>query len=326
VASISKPALCIIEYYQLTTAPGDLGITRNIVDTINIPGHSKRTQSIRTRHESSSSTSTTSSAIESQDASVAKNLSQSLHTSADQSFAEDHSAWQFDASFYGEVDVGLTGGSADATAHASSSSAAVHDAYRNAVEQAVQQQVAQTDKYRTERKSERQDSQSNLEEGESISTFEIDNLNNPESCTYLLVQLSIERLTALSLINAQIGFFDPRTNRLETVPLSGLDDLLARVIADAGNRATVRAALLQQLTTVMDYHDEPRPFVEERPMPPGSARPTFLRVIPDLVTDVSIRRVDGAVKKFTVPGIALKTSYRVLAIPQIGMARSAAGA
>src|SRR5215475_547835 len=130
---MAEPTLCIIQYYQITTVSGDFGATRNIVgDTLIEPPHSKSTRYVKTRTVTTSTTSVTSSVLESRDVSVAEDLSQSIRNSAEQAQAEnsasqqsqarDRSDWKFDASFHGEVDVGLTGGSADADAHASSQS------------------------------------------------------------------------------------------------------------------------------------------------------------------------------------------------------------
>lgn len=323
-AQRGEPALCIVEYYQLTTVPGDLGVTRNIVSSIAITGLTKQTWSVRTKHAVSKTASITQSAVESEDSSVSNDLSQSVRNSGEQAGSQDHSDWKVDASFHGEVDVGLTGGSADANAHASGSSNEVRDSYRNAVDDAVNRQIKSTDEFRKERKSDQQSSSAALEEGESIETKEIDNSQHKEPQNYLMCQLSVERLTALSLMNAKLGFFDARANKFELVPLSGMDTLLGRVIPDAGNRAQIRTNILKQISTVFDYRDDPRPFVEEVPLPNGSTGAKFCRVVHDLNTEVEIRRADGAVKRFDVPGIAVSATYRVLPIPVCGVVRGVA--
>jgi hypothetical protein len=277
--------------------------------------------------------------LESRDVSVAEDLSQSIRNSAEQAQAEnstsqqsqarDRSDWKFDASFHGEVDVGLTGGSADADAHASSQSNAVRDAssrsnetrdaYRSAVDSAVNQQVTKTEGFRKQTATTVNDGTAKLEEGESIETFEIDN-PGPESVTFACVQLSIERLTALSLVDAKIGFFDARAKKFGLVPLSGMDTLLNRVITEEGKRTLIRKVIISMLAEVADYRDEIRNFIVETPKP-GSATEMYWRVIPDLQTEVTIHRPDGLVKTFAVPGIATKARYRVLNLPKVGLVR-----
>jgi hypothetical protein len=341
---MTEPTLCIVQYYQITTVPGDFGATRNIVgDTLIEPPHSKSTRYVKTRTVTTSTTSVTSSVLESRDASVAKDLSQSIRNSAEQSQAEDsasqqsqsrdRSDWKFDASFHGEANVGLSGGSADADAHASSRSNAVHDAssqsneirdaYRSAVDSAINQQVTKTESFRKQTATTVNDATAKLEEGESIETFEIDN-PGPESVTFACVQLSVERLTALSLVDAKLGFFDARAKKFGLVPLSGMDTLLNRVITEEGNRALIRKIIISMLAEVADYRDEIRNFIVETPKP-GSATETYWRVIPDLQTEVTIQRPGGLVKKFAVPGIATKAQYSVLNLPKVGLVRLGVG-
>ena len=84
------------------------------------------------------------------------------------------------------------------------------------MDDAVNHQLSETQQFRQTSAQETSSAADKTEEGESIETFEIDNTSNPESVTYLLCQLSVEILTALSLINVKLGFFDAKRTSLES--------------------------------------------------------------------------------------------------------------
>jgi hypothetical protein len=310
------PALYVIEEYQLVTVPGDIGVTRNVVGTLSIPGNAKRTKFVKTRHVVAQSGTVTQTALESQDTAVIKNMSDSVSASSEQSRSADQSNFKFDGSFHGEVSAGLTGGSADADAHASTSSREVRDAYQDAVKQAISQQVSQTAQFRQEQAVSVSDTHTDTKEDESIETFEIDNTHSSEGQNYLLCQLAAERLSALCLVNAKIGLFNARTGESILRPLSGLISLVGSVIAPEHQKA-VLDAILAQLATVFDYQDQPRTFVQRR----TEGGTDFFQVVPNLTTKVELARPNGAIKVFTVPGIAIKTYDNVLPIPQFGLAK-----
>jgi hypothetical protein len=316
VPTLIYPALYIIEEYQLITVPGDVGVTRNVVGTINITGNSRKTIYVRTKRAEAKSGTISQTVFESRDQSVSKNLSQSISSSSEQSQSRDQSNFKFDASFHGEVDVGLTGGSADADAHASTDSREVRDAFKDAVAKATNDQIASTAEFRTQTSASVSESQTTVSEGESIETFEIDNTNNPQAQNYLLCQLAIERLTALCLVNAKVGFFDASTGQSVLRPLSGLISLVNGVVV-AEHQHEVLDALLKQMTTVFDYQDQPRTFVRKADSGAGE----LFQVVPNLTTEIKLSRPDGSARSFTVPGIATKIYDNILPIPQIGLAR-----
>ena len=102
-ASITEPALSIVEYYQLCTSPGDLGMTRNIIETIRVPGNFKGTKFIKTRRVVNKSSAISSSALESQDNSVKNDLSENMKSSSEQEHFKERSDWKFDASMHGDA-------------------------------------------------------------------------------------------------------------------------------------------------------------------------------------------------------------------------------
>jgi hypothetical protein len=308
------PALFIVEEYQLLTVPGDIGVTRNVVGTINIPGNAKKTMFVKTKHVVASSGTITQTALESQDQAVSSNLGQSISSSAEQSHSSDQTGFKFDASFHGEVSV--IDDSADADVHASGSSKEVRDAYQDSVSRAVSEQVGSTAAFRKQEATSVSESNSTTTEGESIETFEIDNTHSDHAENYLLCQLAVERLSALCLVGAKIGFRDGRTGDTMLRPLSGLKSLVNDVVLPE-HREQVIAAITKQLTTVFDYQDKARTFVRKTASNAGE----LFQVVPDLTTEVKLVRPDGTKKTFTVPGIALAVYDHVLPIPQVGLAK-----
>lgn len=324
--SIPQPALSIVEYYQLCTSPGDLGMTRNIIETIRVPGNFKGTKFIKTRRVIAESGSISSSALESQDTSVKDDLSTNMKSSAEQEHFKERSDWKFDASMHGDASWDPGGGDVNAEAHASGSFNGTRDSFKSGVEGAVNKQVSSTEQFRKQTATEVANKTEQLEEGESIETFEIDNLANPESTQYVLCQLAVEKLTVLSLINVKLGLYDARSKQFAVFPLSGMDQLLEKAIKEAAHRDIIRKKIVSELMTYFDYEDKPHAVIEESAVPSGGeqAGRTLVRFRTDLTTPVTITRPDGSKKKFTVKGIALDTAYRVLPVTQVGLARGIA--
>ncbi len=319
------PAIAIIEEYQLTTATGDIGVSRSIGGVLNVAPRSKKTVWVRSKHSSASSSSLTSSVLESREKAVSKDLSNAVRNSAEQSGSKSHSDWQFDASFHAEAEIGFGSGSVDAEAHAKGASNEVRDSYRNAVDSAVSEQVSATESSRNQTARTSESEVKDVKEDESVETFELNNLDSEDVLSMMLCQLSVERLTALSLVNVKLGFFDAAAKRFEITPLSGLTTLLERVIPDTAHRASVRAVIVSMLENVFDYHDEARKLIEKRMLEGGTGdRAFYYRVVPDLRTDVQVLRTNGSAATFTVPGIAIKSRYSVTPIPYFGMVRGTA--
>src|SRR5689334_21522099 len=75
------PALYIIEEYELVTVPGDFGVTRNVVSTLNIPGGGKKTLFFKTVRSETKSGTISETVLESQDKSVVQDMGRSMSSS-----------------------------------------------------------------------------------------------------------------------------------------------------------------------------------------------------------------------------------------------------
>ena len=236
-----------------------------------------------------------------------------------QSQDKDRSDFAFKGHFHGDVSANLTGGEANADASASTNSSEVRDAYRQAVEQAVASQVSQTASSRKTQAQEVDEHSTTTNSFERIETFEWNNLANSSPVNLLICQLTVERLTALCLLNEQIGYFDPNTQQPVVKPMSSLSAIVNSVIVPE-HREEVQKLLLQQISVVQDWQDNAREFVHKATGPSGE----FFQVVPGLTTTVSVVRTNGAIKNFVVPGIAIHTMNNVLPIPQVALVNTAA--
>jgi hypothetical protein len=308
------PGLYIIEQYQLITVPGDIGVTRNIIDTIKIAGHAKQTSTFLISHTETKAGSISSTVLETSDRAVTDHLGKSMNSSDQQARSTDQSSFKFDASFHGELDLGLLKDSTDANVSASNNSKEVRDSYSSALTSSINDQLSQTEASRSETGKQVSSSTVTTTSTQSIETFELDNHDNPNPLNFMLCQLSVEKLTALCLVNVQIGFHDAAKKEDVVRPLSGLDALLKHAIAPA-HRDEVKELILKEISVVQDYQDEARQFVRKTTGPSGE----FFQVIPELSTTVKLKRPDGVVKSFVVPGIAMKTFHNILPIRQAGL-------
>lgn len=311
-----EPQLAIVEKYQLVTLAGAFG-PGPVVRTIQQQPHEKRTHTIRLSQKKATSGTVTTSALESNDSAVSKSLSDSVRSSQGSQHASDASTFAMDASFHGEVST--LSQSADANVSVSSNSSSVRDEFRSSVDSAVDQQVSNTDAYRKVSQASETQTMSTQSEEVRTETYSVENPTD-ETVTFMMFQLSRERVTALCLVDVELVFYNPRTGQTVRKSIGGTDELLADIIADPEHRAQVRAMILQQMSPIFDCMHQPRRMVEEFEYESRK----YLRVVPELKTEVKIDRGDGAVGSFTFPGIALNKKYRVMMLPHLGMGRASA--
>ena len=98
---------------------------------------------------------------------------------------------------------------------------------------------------------------------------EIENINVSRTLNFVFRQMNQEFLTFLHLVDIRIAFFfdvkpsDPTTWIQREVSLSELDSLLKEFIV-VGKRQVVKEDIINQLTYILDYNDQPKTdFIEK---------------------------------------------------------------
>ncbi len=181
-----------------------------------------------------------SSALESESSAASDSLSKLVKDDSVEEGGKDTFDYGLKSSFHAEGSIGLTDAEADASLNAETHSVGVREGFRNAVGSAVNSQRSATQSALSEQQVSEAVDKNDKTENEQIETLEIDNRGNPSSRTYGIFRLGIEKLSALCLVGAKLGFYNGATGKLEYYPLPTMDDLLSKAIADPANRATAR--------------------------------------------------------------------------------------
>lgn len=314
-----KPQIYLVEEFQLVTVGGDLGVMPVVVASVNVMPNSTKKTYLKIKKSQHVEGTFSSSAVESQDSVAAKALSDSVRNSASNTHSRETFDYEMEGSMEAEASWGPGGASTSGSIAAETSSTGVHDTFRDAVDTAVDSQVSQSESRHAQSETSVSSTQSTDTSTETSEEYILKNDTN-EAKNFYFQKVSQERITALCLVDAKIRLVNGATRKIEDYPLSQIDTVLAKAIA-AEHRDEVRQGILQHLTTVYNYDDEPMTFVEtiDRGGTP------MLRVVKDLKTTIRIPRSDGQDRTVVVPGIAIQSDVRLLPTGQLAIARGVAG-
>lgn len=134
---------------------------------------------------------------------------------------------------------------------------------------------------------------------------QIENINVSRTLNYVFRQMNQEFITLLHLVDVRVAFFNGFSESRREVPISRLDELLGEMVVE-DKRAELRAEIVSQLETILDYRDQRHGFVEQLSIAPGD---TYTRVRRGVV---STYRDDVTGTEVAVPGIILSAVKSVL--------------
>lgn len=318
VAKDAAPAILIIEDMTVYTVNGELGVLTPPFSTFDVPGNSVKTKYVSKTQTVETSQALSSSALETSSQTSSDALTQDVHDASKASSSTDTFDYQLNSSVQVHGDVGLSSFDGSGSLAAKTSSTAVHNDASQAVDAAVQKQAMQTKSAVAQQSVSVSDSQVSSTSEVSVDMLVINNSGNPQSITYAMCRLAIEKVTALSLTDVRLGLYDAKANKTRIYGLHELDDLVNDCFADPTNRATVRQKIKDWVTRpVFDCNSEPQTFVSEV----TQDGVTFLKANQDAQTVVKVPRTDGQVKSVTIPGIALSREYRVMPTDLVGAAK-----
>lgn len=311
----AEPGIYIIEEFQLVTLGGDLGVMPSPIASFTAPPHSTKKTYLKIKKIQKVEGTVTSSAVESSDTAAANALSNSIRNSTSNTHSRETFDYEMDGSMEAEASWGPGGASTSGSVQAQTSSTGVHDTFRQAADSAVDQQVAQSESRHSQQETSVSSTQSSETSTESVEEFVLSNTTD-QAQNFFFHRISQERVTALCLTEARLGLANAATRRIEEFPLSQIDVMLEKAIVPE-HRQALKDGLLQFLSTVYDYNDEPKTFVEsvDRGGVPS------LRIVKDLKTEIVVPRSDGRDRSFFVPGVAIQSEVRLLPTGQIAITR-----
>lgn len=314
-----KPQIYLVEEFQLVTVGGDLGVMPTVVASVNVMPNTTIKKYLTTKKSQRVEGTFSSSAVESQDSVAAKALSDSVRSSTSSASSRETFDYEMEGSMEAEASWQPLGGSASGSVTAKTSSTGVHDTFRAAVDTAVDSQVSQSESRHAQSETRVTSTQSTDTSTESSEEYVLANDTN-QAQNFYFQKVSQERITALCLVDAKVRLINGSTRRIEDYPLSQIDAVLGKAIAPE-HREEVKQGILQHLTTVYNYEDEPMTFLET--IDRGGV--PMIRVVKDLRTTIKIPRSDGQDRTVVVPGIAIQSDVRLLPTGQLAIARGVAG-
>lgn len=255
------PHFVLIETYQLSSYLGNYGAGRVIKTFSLLPGE-KTKISVSSYTKTSSTKSNASSIFDSFSSESASEFERSVESEQSQNTsAESSLEWYVDAEAY--AGIGIVGGSVKGGA--SGSTSAMREEFSKNVSKAASRHAAEA----SSKRDIKIDTTSELktETGQtSVTEREIENINVGRTLNFVFRQMNQEFYSFLHLTDVRIAFANGLVgpNRVfREVPLSQLDSLLDEFVIPAQHNA-VMDQILEQLTSIFDYADQHRPFVEVR--------------------------------------------------------------
>lgn len=313
-----RPQIYLVEEFQLVTVGGDLGVMPDVVGSVNVMPNSTKKTYLKTRRSQKIEGTFSTSAIESHDSVASRALSDSVRNSNSNTHAKETFDYEMDGSMEAEAGWGPVSASASGSVSAETSSTGVHDTFRAAVDTAVDSQVAESESRHAQQEMSVSSAQSAETSTESVEEYVLTNPSD-QAQNFYFQKVSQERISALCLVGVTLRLVNGATRKIEDYPLSQLDAMLKKAIA-AEHIDEIRAGILQHLSTVYDYNDEPRTFVET--VDRGGS--PMLRIVKDLKTVITVPRSDGQDRTFQVPGIAIQSDVRLMPTGQLAVARGVA--
>lgn len=302
------PRLLLVESYRLSSFPASYGAGKVIKTLTLLPG--ERTKiSLKTFQKTESEQKDASSILDSFSEESSEDFEDSVQSEVSD---KQNQAENLEYSIEAEGEQSWGSGSVKATAGVKGGSNSAREEFAKNVTNALHKHASKS--------SSKRDVQVNSsfevkeQEGEETSIErEIQNLNVSRTLNFVFRQMNQAFISLVHLVDVRVGFFNGFSETREEVALPELDVLLARVIVDEPRRKIAKAAILDQLQSIVDYRGRPQQFVETAELTDAAGKPvpgsSYLRVKRDL-TSTHTDPVTGAT--ITVPGVIVSHDTNTL--------------
>ena len=295
---IKHPQLFLVETLTLGSYFGEITAGSPQGGTQSLGPHEEETYTVIVSHSETETILDTTTVLESQDQRLIDDVNTSMNDESAKSRASDQYDYKFDSSFTGDLSYTGLGGSVDATLNFAGSSNDVREAAATAARSAVQKQIGRTEENR--RQSTRVEAGSDVHGTETESTFTKVIRNDTDEVINLGVfQLFQEYFGVVTLTEIKLAFSNG-TGPPAIFPLPELDVLLAKVIADPTQGASIKAAITHELSGLLDYQDVATNVIADA----GDGRIAFSH---QLTSTLDITNTDGSLKRrIVVPGLLVE--------------------
>lgn len=304
-AFMRRPQLFLAETIQFKTYYGPISAGPIKSESHGMDPGSEQTYTVIVKRTESQSITDTMTVLESQDQSLVDDVNTSVHDEANEASSGERYDYKFDSSFEGELDYTGFGGDVSASLNFAGSSNDVRQSASKASMNAIQKQVRRTEQNRRQTTRVVTGTQISTSEFESTFTKTVRN-NTNRSVNIGAFQLVQNYLTLVVLSGVKLAFAGQ--GRPEIVPISRLDTLVQKYIADPSQGDVIKKAIIGELQQVLDYRNtSPISVVKDV----GGGRVEFDT---GLTSMFPVKNPDGTVQRqLEVQGIILaKGEFNVL--------------
>ena len=303
------PQLFLVETYRLTTQRTAKGKGQE-VNVFNLGPGAENTFEITSSFSQSTDSTTTTTVMESQDATVSKDFNTHVANASAQSGGAEANAYHMDANFHGDASVGFGNGEANAQLGVKGGSNSVRSDFSDAVQNALDKQVVQTSASRQQSVSQAGTDAKTTTTTTTTNKTTIKNPNPTHTLNIIFSQLVEQYTSFLSLVDVQVALRTTDPTEDKQVRLPDLDTLLNDTL-NTEKISEVRQVIKGELESVLDFQDAVTNIVEEVPFGPDQ---TILRLTKNLQTVFVLKDANGSpVRNINVDGLLLKSSSRIIA-------------
>jgi hypothetical protein len=306
------PRLALVEVYRLSSYLANYGAGRTVSTFTLLPGE-EMTIHVKTYRHFSQALSRAESILDSFSSSSEQEFASTLQQ---ENTAKGSEQGQFSWHAEGQAEGTWGWGSAKVSGGVAGSSNSSRETFAKTVSTATAKHVAKASASRDVEIN--TSSETKTEQGEETATERrIRNINLSRTLNFVFRQMNQEFVTLLHLVDARVAFHNGSASSYREVSLAQLDDLLGEVISDGSDGSTdhtdlVRQAIVAELSSIVDYQDFLRSYVEEFQPRDGAGEPVgrpYLRARRDLVSSYDAATGSDEIR---VPGIILAAQTNVL--------------
>lgn len=258
IPRINKQRLLLVERYRLSNFLGSYGAGRTIKTFTLLPGEKTRI-SVKTYSRKETSIKNASSILDSFDQASTQDFEHSVQAEqSDRRSASENLSYYVDA----EANFNWGWGNASVKAGVKGGTNSSREEFAKNLSNATQKHSSKASAKRDVQINTTTEVKEQTGEEEEI-VREIQNINVSRTLNFVFRQMNQEHITILHLVDVRLAYWNGNPNEKQEFTLPQMETLLANYIKEE-HRNTVRKAIVEELSYIFDYKDQPHSFIERR--------------------------------------------------------------
>jgi hypothetical protein len=312
-----QPQLFLLEKYALHIFRGETGLG-DMIGSQSVSGKTTTEFYIVTKTSETISKSTSSNILESSSAQAVTAFSDAIKNDESESGSREKYDYGMDASFHGEVDIGLTGGETNADLHVRGSSQNVRNSFSKSAGRQLEHKANETQETHKQQVSIKNESSEINQQTETGFKQVVDNRDNPNPLNFSVFQLTQEYIVVLTLVDARLAFHNGNPRQSQSASIREMASLLNECLIEPDARNRIAATVVDTLQNIVDYAGGTRSLVE-----PMLNDPSHYQNTSKLTSTYEVKDSEGnLLRTIVVPGIILNVDRPVVLTPNTIMVSS----